>query len=215
MRLRPARARDRHRDSGHDARSRARNGRHRRRRADAVGHRGPFASADVVEREGIRARARRAWRARMSCCSSPRRSDTTLALLATWRPAATLHRQCATRSTSPASRHGSRTKTTSTSNLRLKTGAGLELLRCRTRRALAGGDVDPRHCTARARHVRGARTRANARRHSKIGTESNATPAEPAAEELREVGRALGEITATPPARTCLGAIFSWFCIGK
>ena len=97
--------------------------------------------------------------------------------------------------------------------LSAKTGAGLDLLQAELKR-LAGGDGAEGACTARARHVAAlerARTHLDAAESALI--ERNA--GELAAEELREVQHALGEITGEFTSDDLLGAIFSSFCIGK
>ena len=97
--------------------------------------------------------------------------------------------------------------------LSAKTGAGLDLLQAELKR-LAGGDGAEGACTARARHVAAlerARTHLDAAESALV--ERNA--GELAAEELREVQHALGEITGEFTSDDLLGAIFSSFCIGK
>jgi len=97
--------------------------------------------------------------------------------------------------------------------LSAKTGSGIDLLRAELRQ-LAGGDSTDGACTARARHV-AALERAGA--HLAVAesalVERNA--GELAAEELREVQHALGEITGEFTSEDLLGAIFSSFCVGK
>jgi len=97
--------------------------------------------------------------------------------------------------------------------LSAKTGAGLDLLHAELR-GLAAGEGGDGAWTARARHVSAlerARTRLDAAESALV--ERNA--GELAAEELREVQHALGEITGEFSTDDLLGAIFSEFCIGK
>jgi len=97
--------------------------------------------------------------------------------------------------------------------LSAKTGAGIDLLQAELRQ-LAGGDGTEGAWTARARHVAAlerARTHLDEAESALI--ERNA--GELAAEELREVQHALGEITGEFTTDELLGAIFSSFCIGK
>ena len=97
--------------------------------------------------------------------------------------------------------------------LSAKTGAGLDLLQAELKR-LAGGDGAEGACTARARHVAALeRARAHLDAAESALIERNA--GELAAEELREVQHALGEITGEFTSDDLLGAIFSSFCIGK
>jgi tRNA modification GTPase len=97
--------------------------------------------------------------------------------------------------------------------LSAKTGAGLDLLQAELKR-LAGGDGAEGACTARARHVAALeRARAHLDAAESALVERNA--GELAAEELREVQHALGEITGEFTSDDLLGAIFSSFCIGK
>ena len=97
--------------------------------------------------------------------------------------------------------------------LSAKTGAGLEALHAELRSLAAGEDSDGAW-TARARHVAAlerAKTHLAAAESALI--ERNA--GELAAEELREMQHALGEITGEFTTDDLLGAIFSAFCIGK
>jgi len=97
--------------------------------------------------------------------------------------------------------------------LSAKTGAGIELLHAELR-SLATGEGGDGAWTARARHVTAlerARTHLAAAESALI--ERNA--GELAAEELREMQHALGEITGEFSTDDLLGAIFSEFCIGK
>lgn len=97
--------------------------------------------------------------------------------------------------------------------LSAKTGAGLDLLHAELRDLATGAGGDGAW-TARARHVSAlerARTHLGAAASALV--ERNA--GELAAEELREVQRALGEITGEFSTDDLLGEIFSAFCIGK
>ncbi len=97
--------------------------------------------------------------------------------------------------------------------LSAKTGAGIDLLQGELRQ-LAGGDGAEGAWTARARHVAALeRARMHLDEAESALIERNA--GELAAEELREVQRALGEITGEFTSEDLLGAIFSSFCIGK
>jgi tRNA modification GTPase len=97
--------------------------------------------------------------------------------------------------------------------LSAKTGAGLDLLHAELR-ALAAGDSGDGGWTARARHVAAlGRARAHLATAESALIEQNA--GELAAEELREVAHALGEITGEFTSEDLLGAIFGSFCIGK
>jgi tRNA modification GTPase len=97
--------------------------------------------------------------------------------------------------------------------LSAKTGAGLDLLHAELRK-LAGIETNDGAWTARARHVAAlerAKTHLAAAESALV--ERNA--GELAAEELRDVQHALGEITGEFTSEDLLGAIFSSFCIGK
>jgi tRNA modification GTPase len=97
--------------------------------------------------------------------------------------------------------------------LSAKTGLGIDLLHAELRRhaGVEGGDGA---WTARARHVAALeRARAHLSAAESALIERNA--GELAAEELREVQHALGEITGEFTTDDLLGAIFSSFCIGK
>jgi tRNA modification GTPase len=97
--------------------------------------------------------------------------------------------------------------------LSARSGAGLELLQAELR-ALAGVDAGEGATTARARHVAALeRARAHLDAAESALVERNA--GELAAEELREVQHALGEITGEFGSEDLLGAIFGSFCIGK
>jgi tRNA modification GTPase len=97
--------------------------------------------------------------------------------------------------------------------LSAKTGAGIDLLQAELRQ-LAGGDGAEGAWTARARHVAALeRARTHLDEAESALVERNA--GELAAEELREVQRALGEITGEFTSEDLLGEIFSSFCIGK
>jgi tRNA modification GTPase len=97
--------------------------------------------------------------------------------------------------------------------LSAKTGAGLDLLNAELRR-LAAGENDEGAWTARARHV-GALERARTHLASAESALIERNAGELAAEELREVQHALGEITGEFSTEDLLGEIFGAFCIGK
>jgi tRNA modification GTPase len=94
-----------------------------------------------------------------------------------------------------------------------KTGAGLDLLHAELR-ALAAGESSDGAWTARARHV-AALDRASAHLAVAESALIERNAGELAAEELREVAHALGEITGEFTSEDLLGAIFGSFCIGK
>ena len=97
--------------------------------------------------------------------------------------------------------------------LSAQTGAGVDLLHAELRSLAAGEGIDGAW-TSRARHVSAlerARTHLAAAESALI--ERNA--GELAAEELREVQHALGEITGEFSTEDLLGEIFGAFCIGK
>ena len=97
--------------------------------------------------------------------------------------------------------------------LSARTGAGLDLLQAELRH-LAGGEGTDGACTARARHV-AALERAQSHLVAATSSLIERNAGELAAEELREVQHALGEITGEFTSDDLLGAIFGSFCIGK
>jgi tRNA modification GTPase len=97
--------------------------------------------------------------------------------------------------------------------LSAKTGAGLDLLHAELR-GLAAGESSDGAWTARARHV-AALERANAHLAAAESALVERNAGELAAEELRQMQHALGEITGEFSTDDLLGAIFSSFCIGK
>lgn len=96
--------------------------------------------------------------------------------------------------------------------LSARNGAGLELLRESLRRH-AGADIDGAF-SARERHVEALR-RAAVHLNEARGALLQAAAWEIAAEELRQVQAALGEITGAFGVEDLLGRIFANFCIGK
>lgn len=92
--------------------------------------------------------------------------------------------------------------------------AALDLLVAELRRVAGIGDAGDGAFSARARHVdaleRAGRHLDAAHRHL-----VDANAGELAAEELRLVQHALGEITGEVSADDLLGRIFADFCIGK
>jgi tRNA modification GTPase len=98
--------------------------------------------------------------------------------------------------------------------LSAKNGAGLDLLVAELKRHAGGGESSEGAFTARARHV----TALERARDHLAGAENaliTQRAGELAAEELRQVQHALGEITGEYSSDDLLGAIFSSFCIGK
>ncbi|MET0224962.1 MAG: tRNA uridine-5-carboxymethylaminomethyl(34) synthesis GTPase MnmE, partial [Dokdonella sp.] len=98
--------------------------------------------------------------------------------------------------------------------LSARSGAGLDLLIAELKRHAGYGEAGDGAFSARARHV-AALERA---RDLLAAAESALTvqrAGELAAEELRQVQHALGEITGEFSSEDLLGSIFSSFCIGK
>ena len=95
-----------------------------------------------------------------------------------------------------------------------KTGAGIDALQDRLRRAAGYKDLGEGAFTARQRHVDALR---RAARHFDTGRKAleDAKAGELLAEELRLAQEALGEITGAVSSDDLLGRIFSEFCIGK
>jgi tRNA modification GTPase len=95
-----------------------------------------------------------------------------------------------------------------------KTGAGIDALQDRLRRAAGYKDLGEGAFTARQRHVDALR---RAARHFDAGRKAleDAKAGELLAEELRLAQEALGEITGAVSSDDLLGRIFSEFCIGK
>lgn len=97
--------------------------------------------------------------------------------------------------------------------LSARTGAGLDALRDRLRRAAGLGEGADGDFSARARHVEALER--CAQHLGEAGTRLDAGQGELAAEDLRRAQQALGEITGAFEADDLLGRIFAGFCIGK
>jgi tRNA modification GTPase len=95
-----------------------------------------------------------------------------------------------------------------------KTGAGIDALQERLRRAAGYRDLGEGAFTARKRHVDALRRAAG---HFETGRKAleESKAGELLAEELRLAQEALGEITGAVSSDDLLGRIFSEFCIGK
>ena len=95
-----------------------------------------------------------------------------------------------------------------------KTGAGIDALQERLRRAAGYRDLGEGAFTARKRHVDALRRAAS---HFETGRKAleETRAGELLAEELRLAQEALGEITGAVSSDDLLGRIFSEFCIGK
>jgi tRNA modification GTPase len=91
---------------------------------------------------------------------------------------------------------------------------GLDLLIHELKRHAGHGESDAGAFTARARHV-SALERAREHLAQAAGALETQRAPELAAEELRQVQHALGEITGEFTSDDLLGSIFSSFCIGK
>jgi tRNA modification GTPase len=94
------------------------------------------------------------------------------------------------------------------------TGKGLEELRAHLKACMGYQSLDDGAISARARHLDAL---ARARRHTQEALRqlTEARAGELAAEELRAVQQALGEITGEFTSDDLLGRIFAGFCIGK
>jgi tRNA modification GTPase len=94
------------------------------------------------------------------------------------------------------------------------TGKGLEELRAHLKACMGYQSLDGGAISARARHLDAL---ARARRHTQEALRqlTEARAGELAAEELRAVQQALGEITGEFTSDDLLGRIFAGFCIGK
>ena len=94
-----------------------------------------------------------------------------------------------------------------------KTGEGLDSLITRIPQGLGYDETADNALSARRRHMAALATARNALDAAlrRLGTEET----ELLAEELREAGRALGEIVGATTTEDLLGEIFSRFCIGK
>ncbi len=98
--------------------------------------------------------------------------------------------------------------------LSARTGEGLELLVAELRKAAGYSEGNVGAFSARARHV-DAIERAREHMHSAQFALSEQRAGELAAEELRQVQHALGEVTGDFSNEDLLGRIFADFCIGK
>ncbi|MDR2012377.1 MAG: tRNA uridine-5-carboxymethylaminomethyl(34) synthesis GTPase MnmE [Rhodanobacter sp.] len=172
-------------------------------------------AGDAIEREGIRrARAELERTDLAILVSDDAQADADLALLSGIAPTAAqivVHNKIDLAHTPPRSesRDGRLHLW-----LSVKTGAGLDLLVAALKPHAGGGESSEGAFTARARHVA-----ALERARDNLAGAENALIAqyagELAAEELRQVQHALGEITGEYSSDDLLGAIFSTFCIGK
>ena len=99
-------------------------------------------------------------------------------------------------------------------NISATTGAGIDALHDRLRRAAGYRNLGEGAFTARKRHIAALR---RAAQHFDAGRKAlvEARAGELLAEELRLAQEALGEITGTVSSDDLLGRIFSEFCIGK
>ena len=94
------------------------------------------------------------------------------------------------------------------------TGFGLEELRAHLKTCMGFQSVEAGAISARARHLEAlSRAQRHTQQAAKLLSERRA--GELAAEELRIVGQALGEITGDFTSEDLLGRIFAGFCIGK
>lgn len=98
--------------------------------------------------------------------------------------------------------------------LSARTGAGLDLLAAELRKAAGHDEGNDGAFSARKRHVN-ALQRASEHMCSAQGALCEQRAGELAAEELREVQHALGEVTGDFSNEDLLGRIFAYFCIGK
>jgi tRNA modification GTPase len=94
------------------------------------------------------------------------------------------------------------------------TGEGLEALRSHLKSSMGYDSPDAGAVSARARHLE-ALSRARGHMDAAAHELSERRAGELVAEELREVQRALGEITGEFTSEDLLGRIFSSFCVGK
>ncbi|GAA0712440.1 tRNA uridine-5-carboxymethylaminomethyl(34) synthesis GTPase MnmE [Dokdonella soli] len=172
-------------------------------------------AGDVVEREGIRRARAELERADLAVLvSDDVRAEADLALLADLPPRAArvvVHNKIDLVYSEPrAQRHDD----TMHLWLSARSGDGLDLLVAELKRHAGVGESADGAFTARARHVA-----ALERAGDRLAAASNALTiqraGELAAEELRQVQHALGEITGEFSSDDLLGEIFSSFCIGK
>ncbi len=98
--------------------------------------------------------------------------------------------------------------------LSARTGAGLELLVGELRKAAGHGEGNDGAFSARTRHI-DALERAREHLHSAQFALCEQRAGELAAEELRQLQHALGEVTGAFSNEDLLGRIFADFCIGK
>ncbi|MEO7014694.1 MAG: tRNA uridine-5-carboxymethylaminomethyl(34) synthesis GTPase MnmE [Dokdonella sp.] len=98
--------------------------------------------------------------------------------------------------------------------LSARTGAGLELMVDALRKAAGYGEGPDGAFSARTRHVE-AIERAREHMHAAHFALTEQRAGELAAEELRQVQQALGEVTGDFSSDDLLGRIFADFCIGK
>jgi len=172
-------------------------------------------SADVVEREGIRRARAELERADVVLLVADVAEDPDAALAIVGDVPPSVTRLVVRNKIDVAGIEPRRERRDGYVEIRLsaKTGAGLDLLHAELRK-LAGGETNDGGWTARTRHVTAlerARTHLAAAESALV--ERNA--GELAAEELREVQHALGEITGEFTSEDLLGEIFGSFCIGK
>jgi tRNA modification GTPase len=170
-------------------------------------------SPDLVEREGIRRAREELARADVALLVTDADGVDDLALLDNLASSAeriVVHNKIDLDSRRP---HRERSAAATEIWMSARSGAGLDLLQAELR-ALAGAGEEADATTARARHV-AALERAEAHLYAVESALIERNAGELAAEELREVAHALGEITGEFTSEDLLGAIFGSFCIGK
>lgn len=173
-------------------------------------------AGDVVEAEGIRRARAELDRADVALLvvDDDARVEADLALLAGL-PAGVvhivIHNKIDRAETPPRAQSGDGTTHIW---LSARSREGLDLLVAELQRHAGHADAGDGAFTARARHVAALE---RAREHFAAADQalSDHHAAELAAEELRHVQQALGEITGEFSSNDLLGAIFSSFCIGK
>ena len=174
-------------------------------------------AGDAVEREGIRRARAELERADLALLVSDddARAEADLALLAGLPPSVVhivIHNKIDLAARPPADA-GTRRRHPHLA-VGAPTGDGLDLLLAELQRHAGHGEAGEGAFTARARHVAALE---RARAHFAAAEHALAVQhaGELAAEELRQVQHALGEITGEFSSDDLLGSIFSSFCIGK